>query len=177
MELRESFDPASLAIIDRLEQIEKLIREKPMEASMHPPAPSVEQQSTLGYGSPAPDLQFGADLSTVTIETVLAWDVFQGRFDAQLDIRSVLKNYEMPPSPMTSSPVGEAIPLINSLELQSCNRLLDSFLSCVHIANPILDVDLVRGYVNHACLHGIGWDAQSCLVVSTLSSALFTVPC
>lgn len=126
------------------------------------------EQSALSYGSPPPDLQFGPDLSTVTIETVLAWDVFQGRFDAQLDIKSVLKNYEMPPSPMTS-PVGEAIPLINSLELGSCNRLLDSFLSRVHIANPILDVELIRSYVNSACMHGVGWDAQSCLVVSLLS--------
>ncbi|EED15193.1 conserved hypothetical protein [Talaromyces stipitatus ATCC 10500] len=157
-----SFDPASLAILDRLEQLEKLIREKPLEVSVHPP-PSVEP-SALSYGSPPQDLQFGPDLSTVTIETVLAWDVFQGRFDAQLDIKSVLKNYEMPPSPITS-PVGEAIPLINSLELGSCNRLLDSFLSRVHIANPILDVELIRSYVNHACLNGIGWDAQSCLVL------------
>uniref|UniRef100_A0A093V1K4 Oleate-activated transcription factor 1 n=1 Tax=Talaromyces marneffei PM1 TaxID=1077442 RepID=A0A093V1K4_TALMA len=159
-----NFDPASLAILDRLEQLEKLIREKSLdEANVHPAPPSVEQ-SALSYGSPPPDLQFGPDLSTVTIETVLAWDVFQGRFDPQLDIKSVLKNYEMPPSPM-SSPVGEAIPLINSLELGSCNRLLDSFLSRVHIANPILDVELIRSYVNHACLHGIGWDAQSCLVL------------
>lgn len=152
--------------MDRLEQLEKLIREKPLEVSVHPAPPSVEQ-SALSYGSPPPDLQFGPDLSTVTIETVLAWDVFQGRFDAQLDIKSVLKNYEMPPSPMTS-PVGEAIPLINSLELGSCNRLLDSFLSRVHIANPILDVELIRSFVNHACLHGVGWDAQSCLVVSAI---------
>jgi hypothetical protein len=166
-EIVGSFDPASLAILDRLEHIEKLIREKPLEVSLRSTAPSVEQQqSSLGYGSPPPDLHFGADLSTVTIETVLAWDVFQGRFDAQLDIRSVLKNYEMPPSPMTS-PVGEAIPLINSLELGSCNRLLDSFLGRVHIANPILDVDLIRGYVHHACLNGVSWDAQSCLVVGT----------
>lgn len=164
----QSFDPASLAILDRLEQLEKLIREQHIEVNQHPAPPSVEQ-SALSYGSPAPDLQFGPDLSTVTIETVLAWDVFQGRFDAQLDLRTVLKNYEMPPSPITS-PVGEAIPLINSLELGSCNRLLDSFLSRVHIANPILDIDLMRSYVNHACLNGIGWDAQSCLVVSSAVS-------
>lgn len=66
------------------------------------------------------------------------------------------------------SPVGETIPLINSLELGSCNRLLDSFISRVHIANPILDLELVRGYVNHACMHGVGWDAPSCLVVGSL---------
>lgn len=106
------------------------------------------------------------------METVLAWDVFRGRFDEQLDLKSQMQNGDIgiPESPLTS-PVGETIPLINSLELESCNRLLDSFLTKVHIANPILDVDAVLGYVRHACLHGIGWDAQSCLVVSYLRYA------
>lgn len=124
----------------------------------------MEEEFTLGYGSPAPDLQFGPDFSTVTIETVLSWHVFRGRFDSHLDLKALLKDTEEPMSPL-HSPVGETIPLINSLELGSCNRLLDSFLTRVHIANPILDVPLVRSYVHHACLHGIGWDAQSFLVV------------
>ncbi|KAL1985199.1 hypothetical protein VTN96DRAFT_8115 [Rasamsonia emersonii] len=163
-----SFDPASLAILERLEQLEQLIREKSIESSRSqpqpPPPPPVEEEFTLGYGSPAPDLQFGPDFSTVTIETVLSWHVFRGRFDSHLDLKALLKDTEEPMSPL-HSPVGETIPLINSLELGSCNRLLDSFLTRVHIANPILDVPLVRSYVHHACLHGIGWDAQSCLVL------------
>ncbi|KAL1974323.1 hypothetical protein VTN31DRAFT_4527 [Thermomyces dupontii] len=160
-----SFDPASLAILERLEHLEQLIREKSKEPQSQPQPEPVEDPG-YGYGSPAPDLQFGPDLSTVTVETVLAWDVFRGRFDEQLDLKSQMQNGDIgiPESPLTS-PVGETIPLINSLELESCNRLLDSFLTKVHIANPILDVDAVLGYVRHACLHGIGWDAQSCLVL------------
>ncbi|KAH8693734.1 hypothetical protein BGW36DRAFT_383597 [Talaromyces proteolyticus] len=163
-----SFDPASLAILDRLEQLEQLIREKSTVSNSQlpppPPAPAPVEEFTLSYGSPAPDLHFGPDFSTVTIETVLAWDVFRGRFNSQLDLKSLLRDVESPPSPNTS-PVGETIPLINSLELGSCNRLLDSFLVRVHIANPILDIGLARGYMNHACIHGVGWDAQSCLVL------------
>ncbi|KAL1965915.1 hypothetical protein VTN77DRAFT_5048 [Rasamsonia byssochlamydoides] len=159
-----SFDPASLAILERLEQLEQLIREKSDELNRPQPPPPVDEEYMLGYGSPAPDLHFGPDFSTVTTETVLSWHVFRGRFDAHLDLKSLLKDTELPPSPL-HSPVGETIPLINSLELGSCNRLLDSFLTKVHIANPILDVPVVRGYVHHACLHGIGWDAQSCLVL------------
>jgi hypothetical protein len=158
------FDPASLAILDRLEQLEQLIRGKQMAVTPpnHPPQP--EEQFTLGYASPAPDLQFGPDFSTVTIETVLAWNVFGGKFDSRLDLKCLLRSREMPSSPLTS-PVGENIPLINSLEMGSCNRLLDSFLGRVHIANPILDVSAVRGMVHNACMNGICWDPQSCLVV------------
>jgi hypothetical protein len=151
--------------LDRLEQLEQLIREKSGEVNQQPPA---AEEFLLGYGSPAPDLHFGPDFSTVTVETVLSWDVFHGRFDAQSDLKALVKDVEMPHSPLPS-PVGETIPFINSLELQSCNRLLDSFLTRVHIANPILDVDLVRGFVHRACLNGVGWDSQSCLVVSYLS--------
>lgn len=155
-----------------MEQLEQIIREKStVSIPQPPPAPatlaSVDEDFDLSYGSPAPDLHFGPDFSTVTIETVLAWDVFRGRFDSQRELKALLKEAELPPSPIIS-PVGETIPLINSLELGSCNRLLDSFLTRVHIANPILDVELVRGYVNHACLHGVGWDAPSCLVVGSL---------
>jgi hypothetical protein len=158
-----------LAILDRLEQLEQLMREKLNESNRSQPPPSVEQEYAPGYGSPAPDLHVGADFSTVTVETVLSWDVFRGRFDSQLDLKALLKETELPTSPLRST-VGETIPLFNSLELGSCNRLLDSFLTRVHIANPILNVPLVRRFVHHACLHGIGWDAPSCLVVRHILS-------
>lgn len=158
-----SFDPASLAILDRLEQLEQLIRSKQLTATPQNP-PQDDQQFALGYASPAPDLHFGPDLSTVTIETVLSWHVFRDKFDSRLDLKCLLRNQDLPSSPLTS-PVGENIPLINSMEMGSCNRLLDSFLDRVHIANPILDVSAVRGMVQNACMNGIGWDPQSCLVL------------
>lgn len=159
-----SFDPASLAILERLGQLEELIRVKSGDES--PDRSRLDDELLLDEKPTLPPREY-REFSTVTIETVLAWPVFRNKFALRLDLKSLLKQKDAaPPAASLHSPASDNWHSVNVVELGMCNRLLDSFLHRVHIANPILDVPAVRGYVRHACLNGLGRDAQSCLVVS-----------
>ncbi|KAL4758538.1 transcription factor domain-containing protein [Aspergillus foveolatus] len=176
------FDTASLVIIQRLDQIESLIQKQQqqqqsqqiqhgrtvvdhsdgMQAERRVSAVADSESPTL-HGSPLYQAH-GADLSRLTIETVLSWSVFNGRYDAGPSLNDlVLSQTTLSQEPFLANndPRLERL----DLDLKTCTRLLHTFLEEVHIANPILDVPLVTDYLYQACVHGIGWDAPSCLVL------------
>ena len=53
------------------------------------------------------------------------------------------------------------------VDLPSAEGVLRSFFDNVHIFNPILEEEEVRDHIRRVRFEGIGWDAVSCLVVST----------
>ena len=157
-----SFDPASLAILQRLEILEGLLRTKvpgPIE-----PGHSTSEPSPLSalkhLGSPS--LERSADLVPcyINIEAVLSWPVFEGQgFADRLDLKSLLQvdNVFRDPSPMS---IGE------DFESRVAGQLLQQFLDNVHIFNPVLEEAKVKDYMRNARFNGLGWDAQSCLLVN-----------
>ncbi|EAW16411.1 transcription factor domain-containing protein [Aspergillus fischeri NRRL 181] len=142
----DMFDPASVLIIQRLDRIESLLQQQKQNEDSRPALENSDALATIRSASAAGDSDWrtlnsspvyqthSSDLSRLTIETILSWSVFEGKYDAGT------------PRPC-------------------CTRLLHTFLEEVHIANPILDVPLVTDYLYQACIHGIGWDAPSCLVL------------
>lgn len=186
------FDTASLVIIQRLDQIESLIEQQQqqqsqqiqhgrtvvdhsngMQAARRVSAVADSESPTL-HGSPLYQAH-GADLSRLTIETVLSWNVFNGRYDAGPSLNDLVSSQttlSQEPFLANNDPRLERL----DLDLKTCTRLLHTFLEEVHIANPILDVPLVTDYLYQACVHGIGWDAPSCLVVGLLSHPYRSVP-
>lgn len=167
-------------IIQRLDQIELLIQEKQQQQQQQPSQPGkppvdrfddlttirtsstalVDGDSSTLIGSP---LYFSSELSRVTIETILSWSVFEGRFDSSTNLKALVISPSLSGEPFLSNTDPRLEKL--DLDLEICTRLLHTFLEHVHIANPILDVPLVTDYLYQACVHGIGWDAPSCLVV------------
>ncbi|KAJ0421210.1 hypothetical protein BJY00DRAFT_323421 [Aspergillus carlsbadensis] len=175
------YDPASVVIIQRLDQIELLLQEQQRQRNpiqntrsaldrvddlptlLSDAAAATDSASPTLYGSPGFQVA-GSELRWVTIETILSWSVFEGRYDSATTVKGLSS------SPATSSqepflanydPRHERL----DLDLRTCTRLLHTFLEEVHIANPILDVPLVTDYLYQACVHGLGWDAPSCLVL------------
>lgn len=179
---RYRFDPASLVIIQRLDQLELLIQQqketepaKPPPVDQHAIDLKTRRRASSGVavangdttsliGSP---LYYSSDLSRLTIETILSWNVFEGKYDSNTDLKALVTS----PTTLSGEPfLANSDPRLErlDLDLDVCTRLLHTFLEHVHIANPILDVPLVTNYLYQACVHGIGWDAPSCLVVSPL---------
>ncbi|KAL3442224.1 hypothetical protein BJX65DRAFT_321627 [Aspergillus insuetus] len=172
------FDPASVVIIQRLDQIELLLQQQQQNQTKHAgtaidriddlanitlnSAVTAGDSPTL-HGSPRYQVA-ASDFSRLTIETILSWAVFEGKYDSL----TTLRDFASSPTTLSQEPF-----LANSdprherldLDLRTCTRLLHTFLEEVHIANPILDVPLVTDYLYQACVHGIGWDAPSCLVL------------
>jgi hypothetical protein len=176
---RYRFDPASLVIIQRLDQLELLIQQqKEAEPAKPPPVDQhalvtrrrassgvavANGDTTSLIGSP---LYYSSDLSRLTIETILSWNVFEGKYDSNTDLKALVTSTTLSGEPFlaNSDPRLERL----DLDIDVCTRLFHTFLEQVHIANPILDVPLVTNYLYQACVHGIGWDAPSCLVVRSL---------
>ncbi|KAL2784508.1 hypothetical protein BJX66DRAFT_329949 [Aspergillus keveii] len=174
------FDPASVVIIQRLDQIELLLQQQQQQQTQIKSAGSVidriddlanitlnsavtASDSPTLHGSPRYQVA-ASDFSRLTIETILSWSVFEAKYESYTSLRDFASsptNSSQEPFLANSDPRHERL----DLDLRTCTRLLHTFLEEVHIANPILDVPLVTDYLYQACVHGIGWDAPSCLVL------------
>jgi hypothetical protein len=86
-----------------------------------------------------------------------------------VNLRDLLKNRGAFDT-VTAQSTGRGGSGLISLELENCSQLLDRFFSRVHIKNPVLDEEEVRQWAKEVAFHGIGWNAQSCLVVGSFPS-------
>jgi hypothetical protein len=153
-----SFDPASLLILERLEDLKQCLvsQKRPRTASPETLYDDVARPQEVESEN--------RSLGFMNFENVLSWPVFQRRFEDRLDIKSRLARSEAAISRRFSQPL-DSISQI-TLDIETCSRLLESFLENVHIKNPVLDETEIRMYIQQTCSDGLGWDAQSCLVVS-----------
>jgi hypothetical protein len=156
------FDPASLAILQRFDALEQLIR-----TSFNSSERSNQGNRSLPLLSTSTDLESPAlerandSISCyINIEAVLSWPIFENQdFDRRLDLKSLLQdNHEYGAS--------NSLSLTPDFEDSEANQLLQQFLDNVHIFNPILEEAKIKGYVRNAHSKGISWDAESCLLVS-----------
>lgn len=99
----------------------------------------------------------------INIEAVLSWPIFDDQgFDGSLNLRTLL---------LANSKNGSdssAVSVSPDFELCAGNELFRQFLEHVHIFNPVLEEVKVNEYIRHARFNGLGWDAQSCLLVSAI---------
>lgn len=147
------FDPASLTILQRLDELEELVR------SNNSPLLPFNHQDTSH--SPPSTLERPADWKTsyINIEAVLTWPVFNDQnLEERLDLKALLRsvNNTVSPSIMSMPP---------DVDLHVASKLMQKFLDNVHIFNPILEERKVREYMRSTSFNGLGWDAQSCLLV------------
>jgi hypothetical protein len=102
--------------------------------------------------------------SYINIEAVLSWPVFDDQdFESRLDLRALLQSNSNNVSPTAMSVAAD-------FEISQAGELLQNFLENVHIYNPVLEEAKVRDYIRYASFNGLGWDAQSCLLVRSQRS-------
>ena len=161
------FDPASLLILKRLDQVLDKLNQVPgsgtVSAALHAdPAtsafPNLDQQSN---GTESWADQLSIPEARIGPDTVLAWPVFGGQFDQGLFNKSVA--YVLPHDADMASQVDECPEILW--------QLVENFLQHVHIKNLVLNVDRIRDLTAEAIEHGLTMENSSCLLVS-LSSAL-----
>ena len=159
-----SFDPASLAILKRLDDLEGILQSKPTEpnplalaTSLDSTSPEVPQSD---FGSSVGDLCTRGKRPLVSIEAVLQWPPF-----ADYGFPSCLYR-------ASQTEEGESIADLSSgrvpvdVDLPGAESSLRNFFDNVHIFNPVLEEEDVREYMKTVRFDGIGWDAVSCLVVT-----------
>ena len=79
--------------------------------------------------------------------------------DQRVDLKELLQVNNSTPEPAPLS-------ISSDFEVNGAGVLLQKFLDTVHIFNPVLEAEKVAEYVRDAQFNGLGWDAQSCLLVS-----------
>lgn len=187
-----SFDPASIAILDRLNQVLSRLDNLPSSPSHgispHAPAPisadahcqgpqtglveynetncQTQSSSTNGLSMPA---------AQTSLEAVLRWPILSSRYPPGW-INDAVFESEMVESDSDEegqSP-GGAPPLPRSkraaFDEDDVLRLVQRFLELVHIKNPVLDADTLWSYARRVAEDGLNWDPASCLVVSCRAS-------
>lgn len=179
-----TFDPASLAILDRLERLEQKLDAQHAETqqvaiharSVHRPIPAeeapaavlIEAQTPLGGSQtarpPSPP-SITAQLPK-NIDAVIMWPIFRD-LGCPASAEPIL-------SPRLREPGVSVVG--DELDPVSCGRWLDSFFSNVHIKNPVLNEEETRRLVRNVCLEGAGWDSSSCLALLVCANGALVRP-
>ncbi|KAM0264911.1 hypothetical protein ACHAQJ_000427 [Trichoderma viride] len=170
-----AFDPASLKILERLERIEHLLESQSQSPSQSSPDINTIPHNIIGSHN---DIQhYDSDMRQsfrplrIVSSEVLDWPVFGNRFSLQANAINVLRR--KPPKPIQPSSSALESFLGNT---GASNKLVTNFVQHVHIKNPILELASLKRMVQHACLEGVGWDSESCLVLLVWALGAISTP-
>lgn len=188
-----SFDPASLRILERLDELEHLLMERsdtpgqPDALSRHPaPAkPHVlndnrDNHSRLHHVMQSPETT--ASASEIRIPPLRS--VLPERLEHILEWTSTPQVSGLS-HPEVTSPVdfchfSPGSPAIESLvglpESHGINELLDRFFKHVHCKNPILDETETRRLVKTTFTEGLDWSPASCLALLICALGSISTP-
>ncbi|KAL7961107.1 hypothetical protein V8C34DRAFT_320341 [Trichoderma compactum] len=148
-----SFDPASLKILDRIDELERLLRHVvPLPGAADAAAPLLLPQR---------------------VDHILQWPAFQNSGAHHHSPAS----FRAPPDAIATPPSGSAS-LAGLIDMDSHRiyRLLDNFFLHIHCKNPILDEVLARRMVLNAFLDGIDWSPASCLALIICALGCIATP-
>ncbi|KAH8895203.1 hypothetical protein GQ53DRAFT_629904, partial [Thozetella sp. PMI_491] len=155
-----SFDPASLRILERLDELEQVMRSTshsntPLPSySLAEASPSSEPSRTsLVTGEPGSPLPYSLD-------TLLGQQEFCIGPNAEQPYHALVswRNTSQGATPASLGPGFD-------LESQSTNLLLENFFNYVHCKNPIFEEAETRQLVTRIFLEGIDWSAEACLAL------------
>ncbi|KAK6530702.1 hypothetical protein TWF281_007541 [Arthrobotrys megalospora] len=177
-----SFDPASLRILERLDDLEQLLRDK---STVSPNIESRESGNKQDAYSPInrtanESLDSTSDIENESVssrlipgsvEEVLAWP----EFTPQSEITPSMMSFFQTRQPETSTD-GFSPSHVSELEPQSAKALLDKFFTHTHVKNPVLDEVHTRQLVSRLALHGIDWSPQSCLALLVCALGSLAAP-
>ncbi|KAM5510242.1 C6 zinc finger domain-containing protein [Fusarium oxysporum f. sp. phaseoli] len=165
-----AFDPASLKILERLDELEKLIREPKHDTTNQ----DVAQHETELLPEESPTQLSPESLGDIPLrsilpekmESLLLWSVLSR------DMSSHTTLHPDPPQPSPSySPGCTSLADIADLDTQGVKALLDNFFDHVHCKNPILEEAAARKVVLNVVIDGIDWSPGSCLTLIICSGA------
>ncbi|KAJ6030638.1 hypothetical protein N7460_010904 [Penicillium canescens] len=160
-----SFDPASLKILQRLDDIEQLLVSSTAALDLSDKAediPTLCQPRSNATGANTGKLVLYGNVLPDRTESVLRWPIFMREPSGPSS--QVLRNV-VPDTIAAPSHSGCSLAALLEMEPQGINAILDNFFFYVHCKNPILDEIATRRLVNDAFLDGLDWSPSSCLAM------------
>ncbi|KAH6621711.1 hypothetical protein C7974DRAFT_397016 [Boeremia exigua] len=171
-----AFDPASILILDRLNQVLARLDQGPSSSANTSPTAPTPGDSVHASTTATSDLDLAVEQesydqlrvpsSQTTPDTILSWPVFQRQFPASFTTDSVFEA-EVSEDIQDSSQndhtrFGQKVGGVNE---ECIPKLIKQFLQYVHIKNPVVDMDTIAMYAHTVSEEGIKWDTASCLVI------------
>jgi hypothetical protein len=153
-----------LAILEKLSTIEHLLRSdgshrrvlaSGSEDAAEDPSPASHVKS---LNSPSLERTRNAIPCHMNVENVLSWPVFDDQ-SPNLDLKNLLNDSNNASSQLPS--------MVSDFENYPEDQLIQRFIDHVFIFNPVFEEAKVQKYIRDARFNGLGWDAQSCLLVFT----------
>ncbi|KAI1451721.1 vegetative cell wall protein gp1 [Annulohypoxylon moriforme] len=185
-----AFDPASLAILDRINHVVNLLEagspagpaEVPQEPSpaslpIHTPVNATVaniSQQPICEEDDLPrldDPDFAA--STCSCESILRWPIFRAVVP---DVRPFIFESNGGTNAFAEARGSEPGRLGRGVQEDDFIPLSKKFLAYVHVKNPILDLADFRAHVKEASENGLRWNSQSCLVLIACALACLSSP-
>ncbi|KAH8734252.1 hypothetical protein BGZ61DRAFT_341832 [Ilyonectria robusta] len=174
-----AFDPASLLILDRLDQVLSRLNQLPDSlrvstiptADTHispvdePPQPLISPDQDSSYD------HLRIPSSKTSPDAILQWPIFENRYPRNYMVDAVFMA-----DMADDSDVEELNPAVKTRRSNSRLKgsgidedqildLVQRFLDLVHIKNPVLDPDTIWSYARRVVEDGLKWDSPSCLVL------------
>ncbi|KAH6681338.1 hypothetical protein B0J14DRAFT_613334 [Halenospora varia] len=150
---QSTFDPASIAIIERLDHLQRKLdtisQVSLLDSTLSSSAKTVPAYHPRPLGNFLPE----------NLTAIVKWPVFQSL------------NLPLVPTPNQCTPS-----ISEELHLAACNQWLDAFFRHDHCKNPVLDEQSTRRLVRRICQEGVGWDSESCLVLLVCANGALASP-
>ncbi|KAF2086368.1 hypothetical protein K490DRAFT_7350, partial [Saccharata proteae CBS 121410] len=179
-----SYDPASLAILERLNVAVNLLEAQNQKlfntdgaANVSKPASGTESQavhredsrliksSSVQEDAHSPEpVEFAAS-SYQAVENILRWPIFEGRYDPRRVESLLFCSEHIKHQPSAGPRYQNELNNPQANEDETIVSRTAAFLRNVHIKNPILDAQEVMRMSHSIAMNGFKWDAQSCLVL------------
>ncbi|EXJ74861.1 uncharacterized protein A1O5_01557 [Cladophialophora psammophila CBS 110553] len=157
-----AFDPASLAIIERLERLEREFTRFTNS--------SIPRESCYQQPFPAGRLPH---ISYQNLDQILKWPVFQ---HARLSVSPHAQSCSSPSEVFCGGAEGFGRAVGNVLDGVPIFDLVHRFFTHVHSRNPILDEGKIRTLAQEIQGRGIGWDTKSALILLVLANGALGHP-
>lgn len=155
-----TFDPASLKILERLDELDKTMKTLALGMT------STQSKTLSNQSEAASSRSILVELIPPSPEYIMKWDVLS-------DLSREINEIGVPESESATtssqyslqSLLSPKTDLATELDLQRVNHLLDNFFNYAHVKNPVLDEQATRRMVQSIILNGIDWSPESCLTL------------
>lgn len=162
-----SFDPASLQILERIDDLSQQFRAWTTKQS-HEAADDNQPSPTLGTAAVGSGSRQAVLFPQNAEQALVPFGL------PKKPLLAVLKasNEATPGLLSANSPISSFV----DLEASSANALVDRFFQYTHVKNPILDELSTRQLVSRLVLHGVDWSVQSCLALLVCALGTLATP-
>ncbi|KAH6695663.1 hypothetical protein F5X68DRAFT_258227 [Plectosphaerella plurivora] len=184
-----SFDPASLLILEKLNEVSQKIDNIQATAPVSRPLPIQQPPPEVSPGTASAHTTPSARLEIVdtddclevlapfaSLDYILTWPIFAGRWPFDLFSKEVYnRSFGSGKSPSDDSPQPTRGHQRQGISEEDVPDLIDRYLHFVYPKNPIFYTRELREHARRIAEDGFDWDAPSCLIL--VACALGAISC